>query len=126
MLTIRPAFTAFIRKETGLSVLGPECGQIPTPSAAHDADLVQFAARPTQGAFEPAQDLQSKKTLDTIFRAAAPEPVVGKNFHAGTYQGVFSLDLHAVQGESKLGTLFVDTTPNQEGVQYFFQENKGV
>ena len=115
MMTIRPAFTAFIRKETGLSVLGPECGQIPTPQPERDLDVLKLASSPER------PDDQANRTLQTIVRSATPQEAVGRGFKADQTQGIFRTELHSLVNDSKLGTLFVDTTPNREGVQYFFQ-----
>lgn len=109
MLTIRPAFTAFIRQNTGLSVLGPECGQMPTEGREQDRDVLVAAA-----------EGQSQPTLDKILRVVSAEPVSSENFRESQVEGIFSVDLEA--GQNALGTLFVDTTPQAEGVQFYFHD----
>ena len=145
-MIIRPAFASFIQQSAG--VTQPKVGEIPDPVQSDAEQYTPVVAEKMAGYYskintplseeevsaikKPMAEMldqhpQAFEALATVTQAACPESSMPVGFQAGPEVGIFSLEMNQVnpfgnnfQGD-KVGVLYVDTTPQQEGIQYFFQ-----
>lgn len=149
-MNIRPAFSNFIQSQTGIAK--PSIGTVESPGQS-DAEQnlpglakgmadyfgtvrtnmpeseVEKYKKPMAAMIEAHPEAQ--ETFAQIADKACPEglPIA---YTAGPEEGIFQVQINEfnlfhAQPElygPKMGTLFVDTTPSADGIQYFFHSDK--